>query len=74
MAQTRLPAGFLFPNVTMIAFVHEIICFYFWSVSRRYADLIDIAGMNGEDIGRIPMENADKILSHHDKQVSHMNA
>lgn len=60
MAKTSMPIGFLFPVITMFVFSYEILCFYFWSLSRRYADLIDIVGLDPEAIGRvhIPMEDA----------------
>ena len=41
-ATLKAPIGFAFPALTFEAFGYEILYFYFWSVSRRYADLCDV--------------------------------
>jgi F420-0:gamma-glutamyl ligase-like protein len=61
MARTRLPIGFLFPTLTMVVFSYEILFFYFWSVARRYQDLIDVMGENGELLGQD--EDANQLLA-----------
>ena len=71
--QTKFPVGFFFPNITWVIFGYEILCFYFWSVSRRYSDLVDVAGVDGENIGRVPMEDANMILRHHEMQSKNMH-